>query len=49
MKKSNKKQLGSPSEIGLGLEDLIRGGARQVIQQAIDAELAQFCSSNTRT
>lgn len=26
MKKSNKKQLGSPSEIGLGLEDLIRGG-----------------------
>ena len=43
MKKSNEKQSGSPSsEIGLGLEDLIRQGARQVIQQAIDAELAHL-------
>lgn len=35
-------QPGSPSEIGLGLDDLIRRGARQVIQQAIDAELAHL-------
>ncbi len=43
MKKSNEKRSGSPSsEIGLGLEDLIRQGARQVIQQAIDAELAHL-------
>ena len=43
MKKSNEKQPGGPSpEIAPGLEDLIRQGARQVIQQAIDAELAHL-------
>ena len=41
MKKSNEKQSDSPTpETGLGLEDFLRQGARQVIQQAIDAELA---------
>ena len=42
MKHGNEKQSISPSEIGLGLEDLIRQGARQVIEQAISAELAQL-------
>ena len=42
MKKSNEKQSGGLPEIALGLEDLIRRGAREVIQQAIDAELAQL-------
>ena len=43
MKKSNEKQPGGPSpEIAPSLEDLIRQGARQVIQQAIDAELAHL-------
>ena len=37
MKKSNEKQSDSPTpETGLGLEDFLRQGARQVIQQAID-------------
>lgn len=41
MKKSNEKQSGSPtSEISLGIEDFLRLGVLQVIQQAIDAELA---------
>jgi transposase-like protein len=42
MKQHNEKQLNGPSEIGLGLDDLIRRGARQVIEQAIEAELAQL-------
>lgn len=42
MKKGNEKQSGGLPEIGLGLDDLIRRGARQVIQQAIEAELAQL-------
>lgn len=42
MKKGNEKQSSGPSEIGLGLDDLIRRGARQVIEQAIEAELAQL-------
>ena len=29
-------------EIGVSLDDLVRRGARQVIQQAIEAELAQL-------
>lgn len=51
MRKSNEKQADGPSEIGLGLEDLIRRGARQVIQQAIDVELAQLleCYENVKT
>lgn len=42
MTKSNEKQAVGLSEIGLGLDDLIRRGARQVIEQAIEAELAQL-------
>lgn len=42
MNKSNEKQSGGLPEIALGLEDLIRRGAREVIQQAIDAELGQL-------
>lgn len=42
MKKSNEKHAGGLPEIGLGLNDLIRRGAREVIQQAIEAELAQL-------
>jgi len=42
MKKRTEMQSPGLPEIGLGLEDLIRQGARQVIQQAIDAELAQL-------
>lgn len=42
MKKSNEKQATGLPEITLGLDDLIRRGARQVIEQAIEAELAQL-------
>ena len=42
MKKSNEKQASGLAEIGLGLDDLIRRGAREVIQQAIETELAQL-------
>lgn len=42
MKQSNEKPSLSLSEIGFWLDDIIRGGARQVIQQAIEAELGQL-------
>lgn len=42
MTKRNEMQATGPSEIGLGLDDIIRRGARDVIQQAIEAELAQL-------
>ena len=42
MKQSNEKQAAGLSEIGLGLDDIIRRGARDVIQQAIETELAQL-------
>lgn len=42
MNKRNEKQAVGLSEIGLGLDDIIRRGARQVIQQAIEAELTQL-------
>jgi len=42
MKKGNENQSSGPSEIGLGLDDLIRRGARQVRKPAIEAELAQL-------
>lgn len=42
MNKRNEKQSVGLPEIGLGLDDLIHRGARQVIQQAIEAELAQL-------
>ena len=51
MKKNNEKFSGGPSEIGPGREDLVRRGAREVIQQAIDAELARLLEhySNVKT
>ena len=42
MKQDTQKQTAGLAEIGLGLDDLIRRGARQVIHQAIEAELAQL-------
>ena len=46
MSKNTQKQAVSPEqEMGLTLDDLIRRGARQVIQQAIEAELAELLSS----
>lgn len=46
MRKDTQKKAVSPEqEMGLTLDDLIRRGARQVIQQAIEAELAELLSS----
>lgn len=42
MKQSNENRSAGLSEIGLGLDDIIRRGARDVIQQAIEAELSQL-------
>lgn len=42
MGKHKQETQGSPEEIGMGLDDLVRRGARQVIQQAIEAELAEL-------
>lgn len=42
MKQSNEKQVLGLSPTGMGLDDIIRRGARDVIQQAIEAELAQL-------
>ena len=47
MSKNKQKQAVSPvQEIGLTLDDLVKRGARQVIQQAIEAELAELLSSS---
>lgn len=40
MSKFTEKEVVGLSEVGLGLDDLVRQGARQVIQQAIEAELS---------
>jgi hypothetical protein len=43
--KNKQKQGVSPEqELGLTLDDLVKRGARQVIQQAIEAELAELLS-----
>lgn len=43
MNMDKQKQPVSPEqELGLTLDDLIKRGARQVIQQAIEAELAEL-------
>jgi transposase-like protein len=42
MKQSTQKPAVGLAEIGLGLDDIIRRGARQVIHQAIEAEFAQL-------
>ncbi|MGF6781269.1 hypothetical protein P3T21_006505 [Paraburkholderia sp. GAS334] len=39
MSKFTEKEIIGLSEGGLGLDELVRHGARQVIQQAIEAEL----------
>jgi transposase-like protein len=42
MVKHKQESVVGLSEIGVGLDEMIRRGARQVIQQAIDAELAEL-------
>jgi putative transposase len=42
MRKDKQETTNGLPEIGLGLDELVRRGARQVIQQAIEAELAQL-------
>jgi transposase-like protein len=42
MSKDTKKAVIGLSGAGLGLDELIRQGAQQVIQQAIEAELAEL-------
>ena len=51
MRKHKQETLGSPEEIGMSLDDLVRRGARQVIEQAIEAELAELLAqySNVKT
>jgi transposase-like protein len=46
MSKNKQKQAVSPEhEMGLTLDELVKRGARQVIQQAIESELAELLSS----
>src|SRR3984957_8189767 len=42
MSKFTEKEVVGPSGVGLGLDELVRHGARQVIQQAIEAELSSL-------
>ncbi len=51
MGKHKQEMQGSPEAIGMGLDELVRRGARQVIEQAIEAELAELLAqySNVRT
>lgn len=51
MTKHKQETQASPEGMGLSLDDLVRRGARQVIQQAIEAELAELLAqySNVRT
>jgi len=42
MRQDKQKQEIGLQEIGMNLDDVVRSGARQVIQQAIDTELAQL-------
>jgi putative transposase len=42
MSKDTEKAVVGLSGAGLGLDELVRQGARQVIQQAIEAELAEL-------
>ena len=42
MNKFSENAVGGLSETGLGLDELVRQGARQVIQQAIEAELGEL-------
>lgn len=51
MNKNKQEPVVGLAEIGVGLDELIRRGARQVIEQAIDAELAELLErfGNVRT
>ncbi|MPW20576.1 IS256 family transposase, partial [Paraburkholderia sp. CNPSo 3157] len=42
MSKDTEKAVVGLSGVGLGLDELVRHGARQVIQQAIEAELSEL-------
>jgi transposase-like protein len=42
MMKGNEKRSSGLSEIGMGLDEMIRRGARQVIEQAIETELSEL-------
>ena len=42
MSKDKQKQATGLSEIGMSLDDVVRRGARQVLQQVIEAEVAQL-------
>lgn len=42
MDKDKQETANGLQEVGLGLDELVRRGARQVLQQAIEAELAQL-------
>ena len=42
MNKHKQEPVVGLSEVGVGLDELIRRGARQVIEQAINAELAEL-------
>ena len=45
MSNATQESILSPSTDGMGLEDIIRQGARAIIQQAIEAELADLLAS----
>ena len=47
MNKFTEKAVVGLSETGLGLDELVRHGARQVIQQAIEAELTALLVSKS--
>lgn len=51
MKKDKQEAQKGLEEIGLGLDELVRRGARQVIQQAIEADLAELLAqyANVKT
>jgi hypothetical protein len=48
MSKFTEKAVVGLSGAGLGLDELVRQGARQVIQQAIEAELAELMGIRSR-
>lgn len=45
MNNATQESILSPSTVGMGLEDIIRQGARAIIQQAIEAELADLLAT----
>jgi len=45
MSKVTQEELGNPSELGLSLEELIRRGARELIQKAIEVEVAELLAT----